>query len=656
MKVTTDNLRKAIRQVKALTDQLEQGVKDVFLSNNYLNFLRTMAKFHSYSVNNELLIHLQCPNASYVAGYTTWRDKFHRHVKANEQGIRILAPAPYRCHEEVEDPITHELTVRQITVMSYRTAVCFDYSQTEGEPLPELIHALTGDVFQYEDLLAAIRRVSPAPIDFTDVTGQAYGYFSPNENKIVIQSGLSQVQTVKTALHELTHSLLHSRDVLKENQKDSVNLNAGSSALQEEMARERIVRDKILGSYNFTFPNGPCKSDGCYHLHLHNAEGKTISRTVKAKTIEELKDKIYKYHKDMLPSSLTFAEMFQQAQQDVFRYVKQDSDAYRSKLNSSNRRQQLFDRFISGTLWEKKKITTFTVQDIDDMILYNLQRYDLRTRALSSLKSIIRMTFDYAISHGCIKYNPYPDLDSRRYRDLLVPDAPVRERGYTEDELNRILNYLHQKEESDPRCTTSWALELVVICALRRGEVPPLRLEDIQWGRQPGLYLHRTLLEVRNTDSDNKIGYYPVEHTKTHKDRLYPMSDQLKEFLDRYLPIRNAHYPTSPFLFPARRWDNKNHRWEEGGMITDQTIPSFYSRMCTQLGIKRDSSCIRGTHAFRRNAITDTMVASGGNIDLTAQIFGNSPETIRKAYLLDMNYDAKLAALNGCQQKKAMVV
>lgn len=567
-----------------------------------------------------------------------------------------MLPPPYRCHEEVEDPITHELTVRQITVMSYRTTVCFDYSQTEGEPLLELIHALTGDVFQYEDLLAAIRRVSPAPIDFTDVTGQAYGYFSPNENKIVIQSGLSQVQTVKTALHELTHSLLHSRDVLKENQKDSVNLNAGSSALQEEMARERIVRDKILGSYNFTFPNGPCKSDGCYHLHLHNAEGKTISRTVKAKTIEELKDKIYKYHKDMLPFSLTFAEMFQQAQQDVFRYVKQDSDAYHSKLNSFNRRQQLFDRFITGTSWEKKKITTFTVQDIDDLILHNLQRYDLRTRALSSLKSIIRMTFDYAVSHGCIKYNPYPDLDSRRYRDLLVPDAPVRERGYTEDELNRILNYLHQKEESDPRCTTSWALELVVICALRRGEVPPLRLEDIQWGRQPGLYLHRTLLEVRNTDSDNKIGYYPVEHTKTHKDRLYPMSDQLKEFLDRYLPIRNAHYPTSPFLFPARRWDNKNHRWEEGGMITDQTIPSFYSRMCTQLGIKRDSSCIRGTHAFRRNAITDTMVASGGNIDLTAQIFGNSPETIRKAYLLDMNYDAKLAALNGCQQKKAMVV
>lgn len=190
------------------------------------------------------------------------------------------------------------------------------------------------------------------------------------------------------------------------------------------MARERIVRDKILGSYNFTFPNGPCKSDGCYHLHLHNAEGKTISRIVKAKTIEELKDKIYKYHKDMLPSSLTFAEMFQQAQQDVFRYVKQDSDAYHSKLNSFNRRQQLFDRFITGTSWEKKKITTFTVQDIDDLILYNLQRYDLRTRALSSLKSIVRMTFDYAISHGCIKYNPYPDLDSRRYRDLLVPDAP----------------------------------------------------------------------------------------------------------------------------------------------------------------------------------------------------------------------------------------
>lgn len=219
-------------QVKALTTQLEQGVKDVFHSDNYLNFLRTMAKFHSYSVNNELLIHLQYPNASYVAGYTTWRDTFHRHVKAGEQGIRILAPAPYKCHEEVEDPITHELTVRQITVMSYRTAVCFDYSQTEGEPLPELIHTLTGDVSQYEDLLEAIRRVSPVPIDFTDVPGQAYGYFSPSESRIAIQSELSQVQTVKTALHELTHSLLHNRDVLKENQKDrrTIEIEAESTA------------------------------------------------------------------------------------------------------------------------------------------------------------------------------------------------------------------------------------------------------------------------------------------------------------------------------------------------------------------------------------------------------------------------------------------
>lgn len=116
--------------------------------------------------------------------------------------------------------------------MSYRTAVCFDYSQTEGEPLPELIHELTGDVSQYEDLLEAIRRISPVPIDFMAVPGQAYGYFSPSESKIAIQSGLSQVQTVKTALHELTHSLLHNKDVLKENQKDrrTIEIEAESTA------------------------------------------------------------------------------------------------------------------------------------------------------------------------------------------------------------------------------------------------------------------------------------------------------------------------------------------------------------------------------------------------------------------------------------------
>ena len=437
---------------------------------------------------------------------------------------------------------------------------------------------------------------------------------------------------------------------------ESAKLNAGVSALQEEMARERISRNQILSSYNFTFENGPCKSDGYYHLHLHDDRGKCISRSVKAKTIDELKDKVYLYHKGMLHSGATFADMFQLAQQDVFRYVKPDSDAYHSRLNSSNRRQQHFDRFITGTPWEKKKITAFTVQDIDDMIVYNLQRFDLRSRALSGLKSIIKMTFDYAVSHGCIKHNPYPDLDSRRYRDLLVPDTPVKERGYTEDELSRILDYLHRKEENDPRCTTSWALELVVICALRRGEVPPLRLEDIRQDAQPGLYLHQTLLEVRKMDGSSNIGYFPAEHTKTHKNRLYPMSDRLREFLDRYLPVRNSYYPDSPYLFPSRRWDKERKCWDEGGMITDQTIPSYYARMCIRLGIKTDPLCIRGPHAFRRNAITETMVASGGNIDLTAQIFGNSPETIRKAYLLDMDYNAKLAALNGCQQKKQMVI
>ena len=155
---------------------------------------------------------------------------------------------------------------------------------------------------------------------------------------------------------------------------------------------------------------------------------------------------------------------------------------------------------------------------------------------------------------------------------------------------------------------------------------------------------------------DNREEYFPAEHTKTHKNRLYPMSDRLREFLDRYLPVRNSYYPDSPYLFPSRRWDKERKCWDEGGMITDQTIPSDYARMCIRLGIKTDPLCIRGPHAFRRNAITETMVASGGNIDLTAQIFGNSPETIRKAYLLDMDYNAKLVALNGCQRKGRMVI
>lgn len=434
------------------------------------------------------------------------------------------------------------------------------------------------------------------------------------------------------------------------NSTESAILEHGDSALQEEMARETTKR-KILSEYNFTFPNGPCKSDGYYHLHLHDAHGRTIPRTVKAKTIEELQEKIYQYHRDLLALDLTFGDMFQRAQEDVFRYVKPNSEAYLSKKNSAARRQQHYNRFIQGTRWANMKVRSFTPMDIDELLVYNLHRYDLRSRAFAGLKSIINMTFTYAASHGCIEHNLFRELDMKKYHDLLVPDASVRERGFSDEEMDNILDYLHAKQQQDPRCTTSWALELVVICALRRGEVPPLLLSDIKGGAQPGLYLHQSLLLIKDAKK-KRIDYVPVSHTKTHKNRLYPMSDQLQEFLGRYLPVRAQYYPTSPYLFPARRWDNKTHHWDEGGMITDQTIPSYYTRMCSALGIRKDPLCMRGPHAFRRNAITKTLVASG-NIDLTAQLFGNSPDAIRRSYLLDMDYDAKLAALNSCQRKEA---
>lgn len=208
-------------QIHILTTQLEQGVKDVFQSEHYQQFLRTMSRFHSYSINNQILIHLQCPEASYVAGYTRWRNEFHRHVKAGEQGIHILAPAPYKRREEVEDPVTHEKTTRQITVMSYRPAICFDYSQTEGEPLPELTQELIRNVPCYEEMLEAIRRIaSPVPIEFVDIAGSAYGYYSPGEDRIVVQRGLSQIQTVKTTLHEFSHSLLHNKAAQTDCRKD----------------------------------------------------------------------------------------------------------------------------------------------------------------------------------------------------------------------------------------------------------------------------------------------------------------------------------------------------------------------------------------------------------------------------------------------------
>ena len=202
----------ASERLKALTDQLEQGVSDIFQSGQYAAYLTGMSKFHHYSFGNAMLIFMQCPNASHVAGYHDWKRKFGRQVKWGEHGITILAPCPYRRREEVEETApdgSTAATLQWVQRVGFRTVTVFDVSQTEGKPLPELVHKLTGGVVDYERITEAISHLSPYPISIEAFPGAAFGCCNFAEQRILVQPDMSQVQTIKTMIHEVSHAKLH---------------------------------------------------------------------------------------------------------------------------------------------------------------------------------------------------------------------------------------------------------------------------------------------------------------------------------------------------------------------------------------------------------------------------------------------------------------
>ena len=219
-------------QIKALTDQLEKGIKEVFTSEKYKAYLSTMEKFHSYSFNNSILIYVQKPNATMVAGFKTWQS-LERQVKKGERGIRIFAPRPYKVIRDVEavDPGTGEVLLdpngKPIMEKEERSYVrfipvkVFDVSQTEGKALPTLTEELQGEAPNYEALMAAIKEAAQVPIRFDTWTDSKKGYYNLTNQEIVIKSGMSERQTVKTAIHETAHSILHTD---KEHLKDSATM------------------------------------------------------------------------------------------------------------------------------------------------------------------------------------------------------------------------------------------------------------------------------------------------------------------------------------------------------------------------------------------------------------------------------------------------
>ena len=231
------------QQMKEITERLEQGVKDIFTSEMYTTYLRTMAKFHNYSFNNTLLIAMQRPDATLVAGFNAWKNKFNRYVKKGEKGIQIIAPAPIEEVEEREkiDKDTGlavlnengepEMERVEYVVPRFRVTTVFDVSQTDGEPIPSLeVNELTASVKDYALLTAAIEQVSPVPMRFDEIEGDAKGYYSDADKEICIQVGMGESQTIKTMIHEVAHAMLHNSDLMKQNGEEKDRLTKETEA------------------------------------------------------------------------------------------------------------------------------------------------------------------------------------------------------------------------------------------------------------------------------------------------------------------------------------------------------------------------------------------------------------------------------------------
>ena len=210
-------------RLKEITDSIENGIKELFESEKYKNYLRTMSRFHKYSVNNTMLIYMQKPDATVVAGFNKWRDQFGRNVLKGEKGIKIIAPTPYKkkIEEAKLDPDTKLpmldadgkaiMEEKEIKIPMYKPVTVFDVSLTEGKPLPQLAADLTGNVQNYEVFMEAVKRSAPVPVFLENMTGMD-GYYDDENRRIAVRTGMSEVQTVCAAIHEIAHSLLHGRD------------------------------------------------------------------------------------------------------------------------------------------------------------------------------------------------------------------------------------------------------------------------------------------------------------------------------------------------------------------------------------------------------------------------------------------------------------
>ena len=257
---------KPAEKLKEITARLEQGITELFESERYREYLRVMSKFHNYSINNTLLIAMQKPDASLVAGFSAWKNNFGRNVMKGQKGIKIIAPSPYKVKQEMKkiDPHTQQPIIgkdgkpvteeKEITIPAYKVVSVFDVSQTEGKELPDIaVDKLTGDVERYRDFFAALEKTSPVPIGFEQIPGSSHGYYHLEDKRIAIQEGMSELQTLKTAIHEIAHAKLHDIDLNAPENEQQPRVDRRTREVEAESVAYTVCQHYGLDTSDYSF-------------------------------------------------------------------------------------------------------------------------------------------------------------------------------------------------------------------------------------------------------------------------------------------------------------------------------------------------------------------------------------------------------------------
>lgn len=403
----------------------------------------------------------------------------------------------------------------------------------------------------------------------------------------------------------------------------------GNIDIQDDVLHEidNMVNKNILKQHKYPITYG--KGDNRWHTYVPDETKANNRKAVAKRKREDLEDYLIKFYIEYnrIHNNKSFEKIFYIVQDEKISYIKSEEKKI-SALNTRTKTECEFRRFFSDTKFKDKQIDKITSEDIEDICFYNLKKYSLKKKSFASLRGILKSVFDYAYSEYLIQDNVYERVKFKKFDNMYIPDVPINKRAHSDEEIQAFLAEIHSREKIRPMYSSVWALELQILIGLRRGEIPALTWDKVS---DEGLYISQEQL----TTKDNH--FVIVDHTKTYKNRIFPMTDDLRDFLTRLKAMHEKYYPDCKYLFPNR---------ENTAPITNRAVYLVYRNMCKKLGIEKEKGITKGPHSFRRNVSTSLINSNDGNLLVASALLGHSPEVAKQNYLTGIDINLALSVAN----------